>query len=161
MKFITLLKSYKLAMYELINRVDWAHHYICSIDSSIEDDDNILTFIFSNTSEASVGSTAAKISFSDKAVSKLDGGIDKVESIEDTSNVECKINDVAKFLLILYKVLEQIRVFTDEDIESAILSSVYIKHEAGTVKFNLILKDQKLSLCTDGNLVLYGEYEQL
>lgn len=161
MKLTTLLKSYKIALYEISRRVsDWDRVYIGTVE--VPEKDKNITFIFSDTKDMSYGSIGLKVSFHTSKIESIptvwDDDVDKLKK-----SAPNEINDAGKFLIVILSMMQQVEKIasSNDEVERVEVISVYFNVDKNTVTFNLAFDNYKMSICTDGDFYLFSELESL
>ena len=151
MKLSTFIKSYKIALSSVCEKVsDWKSLYLASV--MFPDSDDNITFIFSNSDSMASGSLGVSATLSESSIESISGGLDSISLIEEAPDV--KINDAGKFLVILNNLINHLmKLFSDKwvDIE---VSHLWFDYDKGLAYFKLDKFESVVQ--TDGKLFLFG-----
>lgn len=153
MKLSTFIKSYKIALSSVCEKVgNWKAIYFTSI--SLNELDDTVTFIFSDSDSMSPGSLGVSATFKVSAVESISGGLDSIYLIDSIiSNV--KINDAGNVLVVLNNLMNHLKKLYSDDWISIELSDVWFDSDKGLAYFKL--DKFKSAIQTDGKLFLFGE----
>lgn len=156
MKLSTFIKSYKIALSEIYNKVkDWNRVYLGEFE--FFEDSNIVTFTFSSTPDMEENSIGLKVSFNIHAISAISDGVEKIAVAKEYINKDSQINDIGRFLLVLENTYNQINSMDGEfdfkDLNFNLAKDVAV--------FNFIVTDDskyRLSVYSDENMSMFGDY---
>lgn len=150
MKLSTFIKSYKIALSSVCEKVsDWESLYLVSV--MFPDSDDNITFIFSNSDSMASGSLGVSATLSESSIESISGGLDSISLVEEAPDV--KINDAGKFLVILNNLVNHLmKLFSDKwvDIE---VNQLWFDHDKGLAYFKLDKFESVVQ--TDGKLFLF------
>lgn len=114
MKLSTFIKSYSIALYSIYCKViDWDNIYFDSALYKSQDDDEI-TFIFSNSESTSLGSLGISVALNNATIESINCGFENNTLINEAIP-DVKVNDAGNFLIILNNLASHLkRMFTDD-----------------------------------------------
>lgn len=163
---LTFLKAYKLALSNISDQVNnWKTIFLgnVSLPGDNYTPNDRITFIFSNNSYMEPGSLGISASLSIPAIESIKDDTNSIlennyfiKENEFYNNLD--VNEAFKLLFIFTKLLKQISNINSEDIKHSFISSFEFDLKDNLIKFYLIINKDKVSICTDGNLFLFGDY---
>lgn len=154
MKLSTFIKSYSIALYSICCKViDWDNIYF---DSALynSQDDNKITFIFSNNESMSLGSLGISVTFNTAIIESINCGFENNTLINE-SIPGVKVNDAGNFLIILNNLVSHLKRMLADDWLTVEISDISFSHDTGYA--NIELDRFKSAIHTDGNLFLFGD----
>lgn len=152
MKLTTFIKSYKIALSSVCEKVsDWGAIYFTSI--SLNELDDTVTFIFSDSNSMSPGSLGVSATFKVSVVESISGGLDSIYLI-DSIIPSVKINDAGNVLVVLNNLMNHLKRLYSDDWSSIELSDVWFDSDKGLAYFKLDKFESVVQ--TDGKLFLFG-----
>ena len=114
MKLSTFIKSYSIALYSICCKViDWDNIYFDSALYNSQDDDKI-TFIFSNNESMSLGSLGISVTFNTATIESIHSGFENNTLINE-SIPGVKVNDAGNFLIILNNLVSHLKRMLADD----------------------------------------------
>ena len=165
-KLTTLIKAYKLALSSIYEKVEnWNTIYLKSVSLPNTDDlpGDTIVFTFSNNSKFQPGALAISISLSIYSVERFKGGLNYLEVEKELITSKTPINDIGRFLLILFHLMDQIKVlFSEESVDDIVVESIDFDLDRDLFIFNIASKSgNKVTICTDERLSLFGDTKSL
>ena len=114
MKLSTFIKSYSIALYSICCKViDLDNIYFDSALYKSQDDDKI-TFIFSNSESTSLGSLVISVTLNNATIESIHSGFENNTLINEAIP-DVKVNDADNFLIILNNLASHLkRMFADD-----------------------------------------------
>jgi len=164
MKFTTFIKAYKLALFNVGERVaDWKNVYLGSTIFP-EKDETVLRFILSSGYNMQPGDMGISAAINIENVEKLKGGLNTIaEMTTDALDKDVmareyiskgeKINEAGRVLVLLETLLSRLQVIEPDTWESAEISSVFFNFDKDTAEFNI----NGTVVYTNGSLVMFGD----
>ena len=165
MKLTTFIKSYKLALANMGEKVaEWSNVFLGSIH--FPEDDDKLTFIFSsgyNMQPGDMGISASLKLSTLESLAKSKGGLNSIAAM--TSNAldkdvlakeyklhKEKINEAGRFVVLLEVLIDKLQTMEPDNLENIELKNVYFDFDKDLAEFDI----DTTRIYTDGQLVLIG-----
>ena len=154
MKLSTFIKSYSIALYSICCKViDWDNIYFDSALYNSQDDDKI-TFIFSNSESISLGSLGISVTFNIATIESIHGVFENNIMINEHIQ-DVKVNDAGNFLIILNNLASHLKRMFADDWLTVEISDISFNQDTGYA--NIELNRFKSAIHTDGKLFLFGD----
>lgn len=154
MKLSTFIKSYSIALYSICCKViGWDNIYFDSALYNIQDDDKI-TFIFSNSESISLGSLGISVTFNTATIESIHCGFENNILINEPIP-DVKVNDAGNFLIILNNLVSHLKRMFADDWLTVEISDISFNQDTGYA--NIELGRFKYAIHTDGKLFLFGD----
>ena len=163
MKLTTFIKSYKIALANINDKVaDWKDVYVASIQFP-EKDEDVLQFIFSSGYNMQPGDIAISATISLSRVERIKGGLNTIEDMtmqildkdvlarEYINHCE-KINEAGRMMVILETLLQRLKIMESETWEHADVKSVLFDFDKDIAEFDI----DNSTVYTNGCIVMFG-----
>ena len=163
MKLTTFIKSYKIALANINDKVaDWKDVYVGSILFP-EKDEDILQFIFSNGYNMQPGDTGISATINISRVEDIKGGLNTIEEMtmqvldkdvlaREYINHAEKINEAGRMMVLIETLLQRLKIMESETWESADVKSVLFDFDKDIAEFEIGNK----TVYTNGCIVMFG-----
>lgn len=164
MKLTTFIKAYKLALYNVGDRVaEWKNVYLGSTFFP-EKDEKILRFILTSGYDMQPGDMGISATLNIDNVENLKGGLktiaemttdalDKDVMAREYINKGEKINEAGRVLVLLETLLSRLQMAEPDTWESAEINSVFFNFDKDIAEFNI----DGTTIYTNGSLVMFGD----
>ena len=163
MKLTTFIKSYKIALANINDKVaDWKDVYVVSILFP-EKDEDVLQFIFSNGYNMQPGDIGISATINISRVDEIKGGLNTIEEMtmqvldkdvlaRKYINHGEKINEAGRMMVLLEALLQRLKVVESETWEHPDVKSVLFDFDKDIAEFEI---DNK-TVYTNGCIVMFG-----
>ena len=163
MKLTTFIKSYKIALANINDKVtDWKDVYVGSILLP-EKDENILRFIFSSGYNMQPGDMGISATINISSVEGIKGGLNTIEEMtmqvldkdilaREYINHGEKINEAGRMMVLLETLLQRIQIMELDRWETAEVKSISFNFDKDIAEFEI---DDQI-IYTNGCLVMFG-----
>ena len=163
MKLTTFIKSYKIALANINDKVaDWKDVYVGSILFP-EKDEDVLQFIFSSGYNMQPGDIRISAAVTISRVEGIKGGLNTIEDMtmhildkdvlaREYINHDEKINEAGRMMVILETLIQRLKIMEQETWESADVKSVIFDFDKDIAEFDI---DDK-TVYTNGCITMFG-----
>lgn len=165
MKFTTFIKAYKLALFNISEKVSsWKDVFLGNVVFP-ENDDKIIKFIFTSGFNMMPGDMGISAALNIESVENLpkgglstiaemtSGDIDKDVMAREYISKGEKINEAGRVLVLLETLLSRLQTIEPDKWEYADISSVGFNFDKDTADFNI----DGTIVYTNGSLVMFGD----
>ena len=165
MKFTTFIKAYKIALFNVNEKVSsWKNVFLGSIFFP-EKDDNTVRFIFTSGYNMQAGDIGISATLNVENIENLPKGglstiaemtsdaLDKDVMAREYINNGEKINEAGRMLVLLEILLSRLQTMEPDTWESAEIDSIIFDFDKDIAEFSI---DNK-RVYTNGSLVLFGD----
>lgn len=164
MKLTTFIKAYKIALFNISEKViDWKGVYVGGVTFP-EDNELKLNFTFTSGYNMQTGDIAISASLNIAHVEMLKGGLSTIAQMttdsldKDTMAKEYikqgeKINEAGRMLVLLETLLSRLRTMKPDAWEDSIISSVVFNFDNDTAEFCI----DGSRIYTNGCLLMFGD----
>jgi len=164
MKLTTFIKAYKIALFNISDKVnEWKGVYIGDIEFP-KDNEFKLKFTFSSGYSMQTGDIAISASLNIEHVENLKGGLNTIAQMTTDSldkdmmareyiNQNEKINEAGRMLVLLETLLSRLQTMKPDKWESSIISSVGFNFENDIAEFCI----DGSRAYTNGCLLMFGD----